>query len=347
MRGALAEKIAAARLPQGGAGAKMHGMNAPRRNLLWDDVRFFLTICREGNLAAAARTLGVDHSTAGRRLAAFERILGAKLVSRTPEGLIVTPAGRQILADCEAMEAAALFVQRRAAGHDTRAAGLVSIAATEALASQLIAPALAELRRSQPELRVNVLVDFRSLDLSRRQADIAVRLPKPTESQLIRRRLGDYGVTLYASRDYLENRGAPKRGQGLDAHSLIAYLDPVSRPGPPFMGESFDESQIVLKSNSTFAQLAAVAGGLGVAELPCCVADLQPEVERVWPEEPPLAWPVWLITHEDLRRATRIRLVSAAIVREFGQRRRILRNGSPPHQAARSQSRFSSATVSK
>lgn len=315
------------RLPQAAAGAKMHSMNAPRKNWLWDDVRFFLTICREGSLAAAARSLGVDHSTVGRRLAAFERMLGAKLTTRTPEGLIVTPAGRQILADCEAMEASAFSVQRRAAGQDTRAAGLVSVATTEALASQLIAPALAELRDTQPGLHVNVLVDFRSLDLSRRQADIAVRLPKPTESQLIRRRLGNYGVTLYASRDYLKNRGTPKRGDGLDSHSLVAYLDPVSRPGPPFMGESFDESQIVLRSNSTFAQLAAVADGLGIAELPCCVADLRPEVERIWPNEPPVPWPVWLITHEDLRRATRIRLVSAAIASQFDQRRRILWNG--------------------
>lgn len=311
----------------------MHSMNAPRKVWLWDDVRFFLTICREGSFAAAALSLGVDHSTVGRRLATFERMLGAKLITRTPQGLIVTPAGRQILSDCEAMEASALSVQRRAAGQDTRAAGLVSIATTEALASQLIAPALAELRDSQPELHVNVLVDFRSLDLSRRQADIAVRLPKPTESQLIHRKLGNYGVTLYASRDYLKDRGAPKRGQGLDAHSLIAYLDPVSRPGPPFMGELFDEAQIVLRSNSTFTQLAAVADGLGIAELPCCVADLHPEIERIWPDVPPLPWPIWLIAHEDLRRATRIRLVSAAIVRQFDQRRRILRNGfnSPHH----------------
>lgn len=333
MRSVIAKRISAARLPQMRDGAKMHSMNTRPNNWLWDDVRFFLTICREGSLAAAARTLGVDHSTVGRRLAVFERMLGAKLTTRTPEGLIITPAGRQILADCETMESSALSVQRRAAGHDTRAAGLVSIATTEALASQLIAPALAELRDSQPELRINVLVDFRSLDLSRRQADIAVRLPKPTESQLIRRRLGDYGVTLYASRDYLKSRGTPKRGQGLEAHSLVAYLDPVSRPGPPFMGESFDESQIVLKSNSTFAQLAAVANGLGVAELPCCVADLRPEVERIWPDEPPIPWPLWLITHEDLRRATRIRLVSAAIVRQFDARRRVLRQGpNSPHR---------------
>ncbi len=113
------------RLPQTAVNAKTHGMNAPRENWLWDDVRFFLTICREGSLAAAARSLGVDHSTVGRRLAAFERMLGAKLITRTPGGLIVTPAGRQILADCEAMEASSLSVQRRRrrSGHPCGRAG--------------------------------------------------------------------------------------------------------------------------------------------------------------------------------------------------------------------------------
>jgi DNA-binding transcriptional LysR family regulator len=319
-------------LPLAPRGAKMHSMNVPRRDWLWDDVRFFLTICQEGSLSAAARTLGVDHSTVGRRLAAFEGLLGTKLIGRTPEGLLITPAGRQILADCETMEAAAIAVQRRAAGQDTRAAGLVTVATSESLAFQLIAPAIAELRSTHPELRVNVRVGFRLLDLSRRQADIAVRLSRPTEYPLIGKKLGSYGITLYASRNYLEKHGVPKRGQGLKGHSLIAYLVPVSLSGSPFMGEIFDDSQIVFKSNSTFAQLAAVADGLGLAELPCCVADLRQEVRRVWPNEPPALCSTWLVAHEDLRRATRIRLVAAAITRQFEQRRRILRYGlsAPP-----------------
>ncbi len=307
----------------------MHRVNASHKGWLWDDIRFFLAVCREGSLSAAASNLRVDYSTVGRRLAAFERQLGAKLVSRTPEGLLLTPTGRQILADCENMEAAALAVQRRAAGQDTRSAGLVTVATTESLAFHLVAPALTELRAIHPELQIHVLVDFRSLDLARRQADIAVRLPKPAESNLVCRRLGAYGFTLYASGDYLANRGTPKRGQGLGGHSLVSYLDRVSSPAPPFMGECFDQSMVVFKSNSTFAQLAAVASGLGIAELPCCVADSQAQtgVQRVWPDESPTPYPIWLITHEDLRRAARIRLVSAAIVKQFGQRRRILRNG--------------------
>jgi len=305
----------------------MQSMNAPQTEWLWDDIRFFLAICREGSLAAAARNLGVDHSTVGRRLTAFEGQLGARLINRTRNGLLLTPTGRQILSDCENMEAAAQAVQRQAAGQDTLSAGLVSIATTDTLAFQLIAPALAELRASHPELQVNVLVGFQSLDLSRGQADMAVRIPKPVETHLTCRRIGTYGFTLYGSRAYMAKRGRPTRSQGLNLHSLITFLDRVSSPDPPFMGESFEQSQIVFKSNGTFAQLAAVANGLGIAELPCCIADLYPELERVWPHEPPVPYPIWLVTHEDLRRAAKIRLVSAAIVKQYDERRGILRNG--------------------
>jgi DNA-binding transcriptional LysR family regulator len=305
----------------------MQSMNAPQTDWLWDDIRFFLAICREGSLSAAARNLGVDHSTVGRRLAAFERQLGARLTNRTRNGLLLTPTGRQILSGCENMEAAAQAVQRRAAGQDTLSAGLVSLATTDTLAFQLIIPALAELRASHPELQVNVLVDFRSLDLSRGQADMAVRIPKPVETHLTCRKIGTYGFTLYGSRAYMAQRGRPTRGQGLNRHSLITFLDRVGISHPPFMGESFEQSQIVFKSNGTFAQLAAVINGLGIAELPCCIADSSSELERIWPDEPPTPYPIWLVTHEDLRRAAKIRLVSAAIVKEYEERRKSLRNG--------------------
>ena len=125
----------------------------------------------------------------------------------------------------------------------------------------------------------------------------------------------------------MAKRGRPTRGQGLNRHSLITFLDRVSISHPPFMGEPFEQSQIVFKSNGTFAQLAAVINGLGIAELPCCIADSSPELERIWPDEPPTPYPIWLVTHEDLRRAAKIRLVSAAIVKEYEERRKSLRNG--------------------
>ena len=296
----------------------------------WDDIRFFLAIARERSLSGAARALGVDHATVGRRLTAFERRLSAKLFSRTPEGFAITSAGQAILNQAEGMEAAALAVDRLATGLDTRSSGLVRLTTLEMLAHQVILPALSTLLQNHPQLQVDLLIGIRTLDIARRQADIAVRIARPTDSNLICRKLGEWGVAAYASRRYLAAHGRPKRGAGLRGHSLIYY--PVAPPslGVPFHGESLDGARVAMNTTGTaFVQIRAVEHGMGIGELPCCLADDNAELERVWPNDRPSMRPVWMVIHQDLRRAARIRLVSNAIVEAFERNAAILRYGRP------------------
>ncbi|HLX03896.1 MAG TPA: LysR family transcriptional regulator [Candidatus Binatus sp.] len=296
----------------------------------WDDIRFFLAIAREQSLSGAARALNVDHATVGRRLTAFERRLSAKLFNRTPEGFAITSAGQAILNQAEGMEAAALAVDRLASGQDTRSSGLVRLTTLEMLAHQVIAPALAILLDKHPQLQIELLIGLPMLDVARRQADIAVRTARPTDSNLICRKLGEWGVTAYASRRYLAAHGRPKRGAGLRGHSLIKY--PITPPsfGKPFHGESLEGARIAMHTTGTaFVQIRAVEHGIGIGELPCCLADENPELERVWPNERPAMRPVWMVIHQDLRRAARIRLVSNAIVEAFERNAAILRYGRP------------------
>jgi len=164
-------------------------------------------IARESSLSGAARTLRVDHATVGRRLTALEQRLGAKLFNRTPEGFAITSAGQAMLKQAEAMEAAAFAVERLASGHDERSSGLVRVTTPEMLARQVVVPAIANLMEMHPQLRVDLLVSLRTLDIARRQADIAVRIARPTDASLILRKLGEFGVTAYASRRYLEKYG--------------------------------------------------------------------------------------------------------------------------------------------
>ncbi len=295
----------------------------------WDDIRFFLAIAREQTLSGAARALRVDHATVGRRLVAFERRLGAKLFNRTPEGFAITAAGRAILNDAEGMETAAMAVERLVTGHDAQSAGLVRLATLEMFADQIILPALATLLEKHPQLQVDLLVGLRTLDIARRQADIAVRIPRPIDSNLIGRKLGEFGVTAYASHRYLAARGAPKRGMGLSGHSLIDYLGAPPAIGAPFLGESLEGARLAMHTTSTFAQMKAVADGIGISVLPCCLADNRPELERVWPDERPTMRPVWMVMHQDLRRAARIRLVSNAIAEAFERNAATLRYGHP------------------
>src|SRR5215469_1721453 len=148
----------------------------------WDDVRFFLAVARAGSLSGAARALGVGHVTVGRRIA---------LLERTPDGFMTTSAGEAILRQCAAMESAAMDLERIVAGRDALLTGSVRVTATEALAYQVIAPAIAALRDTHPELRIDLIVGVRSLDIARREADLAVRFARPAASELVCRKLGE------------------------------------------------------------------------------------------------------------------------------------------------------------
>ena len=299
----------------------------------WDDVRFFLAVSREGSLSGAARALGVDHVTVGRRIALLEQQLSAKLLNRTPDGLTTTSAGQAILRQCEAMEGAALSLERLVEGHDTRAAGLVRVTANDWLTYSFIVPSIASLRERYPELQIDLLASIRILDIARREADLAVRVmfARPTDPRLVCRRLGDIGYALYASRQYLARHGTPQRGEGLGGHDLIDYMFAPAWFGPFYMGESIEGARTSMRVNNPFVRLKATADGLGISELACFFGDGYPEVMRVWPNEAPTLKPVWLITHEDLRRATRIRVVSSAIADAFQRQAKVLRNGQRDH----------------
>src|ERR1700744_1023670 len=141
----------------------------------WVAIRFFLAVARAGSLSGAARTLGVGHVTVGRRITLLENQLGVTLLNRTPDGFVTTSAGEAILRQCAAMESAAMDLERIVAGSDALLAGSVRLTTTEGLAYQLVAPAIAALRETHPQLRIDLLVGARSLDIARRAGDLAAR----------------------------------------------------------------------------------------------------------------------------------------------------------------------------
>ena len=293
----------------------------------WDDVRFFLAVARSGSLSAAARTLRVGHVTVGRRIATFEARLGVTLLNRTPDGFATTAAGEAVLRQCTAMESAALDLERIAAGSDTLVTGSVRVTTTEAIAHQLIAPAIAMLRQRHLELRIDLIVGVRSLDIARREADLAVRFARPASPELVCRKLGDVGFSLYASPRYLARTGIPERHKGLAGCDLITFTGAPVAARPFFMGETLEGSRIALSCNNPLIQLKAAADEVGIAELACFLGDASPDLVRVWPHEPPARRTAWLIVHQDMRRAARIKAVSSAIGEAFRRERRILEEG--------------------
>ena len=237
-------------------------MNRSPGTWQWDDVRYLLAVARTGSLSGAACALGVGHVTVGRRIALLEKRLGVTLLNRTPDGFATTSAGDVVLRQCMAMERAALDLERIAAGRDLLLAGSVRVTTTEALAFQLVAPAIAVMRRTHPELRVDLVAGARSLDVARRDADLAVRFARPSTSDLVCRKLGEVGFTLYASERYLARAGIPRRGQGLAGHDLVGFTGAPAAASPFFMGESLEGARALI-------QLKAAAEELGIVELAC------------------------------------------------------------------------------
>jgi len=304
-------------------------MNRTSGSWQWDDVRFFLAVARTGSLSGAARALGVGHVTVGRRIALLEKRLGVTLLNRTPDGFATTSAGETVLRQCVAMETAALDLERAAAGRDSLVTGSVRVTTTEALAYHLICPAIAELRQVHLELRVDLTVGVRSLDIARRDADLAVRFARPETSDLVCRKLGDVGFSLYASRRYLTTSGIPQRGRGLAGYDLITFTGAPAAASPFFMGEALEGARVALRCDSPFVQLKAAASDVGIAELACLLGDASSDLVRVWPDEAPAQRTAWLIMHQDMRRSARIRAVSTAIGDVFRRQRKTLGQGSP------------------
>ncbi|UQA61343.1 LysR family transcriptional regulator [Polyangium aurulentum] len=270
----------------------------------------FLAIYRRKSHASAGRELGVDATTIGRRLGALERALGARLFDRTPSGLSPTEAGAALFTRAERIEAEVLASERELRGADARLTGTVRVTAGDGLVHYVLIPALAELQRAHPGIALELRADTRALDLSRREADVAVRLSRPREPALVARRLGVMRFGLYASRAYLDRHGSLRRESDLANHAFIGFeaaLDDMVQMR--WLGRTVRDLRWALRANTTTAQVVACAEGLGIGLLPTFTAASDP---RLVPILPRLACPsreAWIVVHEDVRRNARVEAV--------------------------------------
>lgn len=285
----------------------------------WDDLRVFLAINRAGSLSGAGRALGVDQTTAARRLAALEARLGATLFLRTKQGFVLTDAGRQACETGEAMERLAVSFERQAEQADERIAGDVRVTTTDALAVDFVLPAIERLRVAYPDVRIILTTTRRLLDLSRREADIAIRTVRPTQSELIVRRLAQWDVGLYAARAYLDARGEPRQGDAFAGHDLAIYQSGVTeRQDGTLAGEPTTHGRIVAELDSSLMLASFVRAGLALGELPTYVAARDLRLVRVWPAaRRAVPYEAWLVLHRDLARTARVRVAVDAFAHAF------------------------------
>ncbi len=281
----------------------------------WDDTRVFLALCRAQTLRAAARSLGVDQATVGRRLASLEAALDATLFLRASNGYVLTAAGEVVMRAALDMEASASSLERQILGLDERLSGVVRVTTTDSFALDFIIPAVARLRLEHPSIEVQLQASTQMLNLSKREADIAVRTHKPDNPELVVRRLARWHSGLFASRAYLERQGEPAQGTAFAGHDLVIYqpyLDSGNAVG--LVGEPIAQGRIALTCTSGLMVRQALAQGLGLGELPVPLGE-RDGLCKVWQTRKP--YDVWLVTHQDVRHTARVRAVIGAIAEAF------------------------------
>jgi DNA-binding transcriptional LysR family regulator len=274
----------------------------------WDDLRFFLAIARNGNLSAAAKDLHVAQSTVGRRLASLEASLGVRLLNRTPDGYVPTLAGDGVRGHAERLEAEALAMQRAVGGRDVRMAGLVRITCAETVATHILAPALAGLHREHPDIMIELTPNTRALSLSMREADIAVRLSRPNQHDLVIRRIGTMAFGLYAAADYLACHVGMDLADGCPGHHVITQSEDIedgTQTG--WLSGVTHRARVSVQTTSHEAAVTATVRGGGLACLARFRADREDRLVRLEIPPPVPRADIWLVIHKDNRHVPRIR----------------------------------------
>jgi len=284
------------------------------RMMAWDDLRYFLAVARHGTLSAAARALAVSQPTVGRRLAAFEKRLGARLFQSGPSGFVPTATGQRLVAHAEQMELAALEAERTARGRDDGLRGTVRITTSEWLAGRILGAALGPLLERNQALVIDVIADPRHLNLVRREADLAIRPSGFAQQTLYQRRIGRVGFGLYASPQYLARHGEP--GPHAEGHAMLTLPDDVGDATRAWIASHASKARVVMRVNGREQMALLAVAGVGLACLPRIVGDWTHGLRRLSPATPIASRALWLGVHRDVREVPRVRATIDALAAE-------------------------------
>lgn len=292
----------------------------------WDDLRYFLPVARSGSLTKASELLEASQSTVGRRIQELERAIGVRLFARHQTGYFLTDEGRELLHRAERIESQILDLEHDQDLRGEKAVGLVRLATAENIANAILIPELGSFRQRYPAVTLDISTSARSVSLLRREGDIALRLVRPTQKNLIVRKLGVQAHAVYASHDYLLKKqiepGDPvpwDRMEFINWDEEYATL-PIAR----WIAEKSREGMTALVASSLGGHLAATCAGLGVAMLPCFLGDRERGLRRLVEPEDSLRQDIWLVQHPDLISSARVRAVSDFIVDVIERRRALL-----------------------
>jgi DNA-binding transcriptional LysR family regulator len=277
----------------------------------WDSFQYVLAIARHGSLAKAAQHLGVDQSTLYRRLDSIEKTLNVRVFERQRSGYHLTPEGETLAEAAERIESEALAAERHVMGTDSRLNGLIRVSTSDPLGLFLLPPLLGRFSAAYPDVQIQLAVTNQLADLSKRDADVVVRITADPPEHLVGRRVGTLTFSAYASHEYVERHGLKPT---LAEYDWLGYDDALARgPASRWVKQHVPNAKPRFSSDSVAALYYAVRAGMGVAILPCFMAKKDGGLVRLGAIETVENFGIWVLTHPDLRRSARIRAFTRSI----------------------------------
>ena len=299
----------------------------------WDDLRYVLAVANAGSLAGAARNLAVNHTTVLRRIGAFESRLGLRLFERLPTGYVPTAGGEELIAAARHIDDTVTSLERKLAGRDLRLSGAIRVTTTDTLMVSILPEILAEFRAAHPGIETEVALSNVMLNLTKREADIAIRPAKNPPETLVGRRIAKIAFAIYGSSQYLSKR---RKTDDLAAHQWVGPDDSLADTSvAQWMRSELPESEVVLRSDSVLGLREAARAGLGLAALPCYLGDTSPDLICVHRPIAAMQTVLWILTHRDLRRTARIRAFTEFAAKAFARRRPLLEGAEARPRARR------------
>jgi DNA-binding transcriptional LysR family regulator len=309
-------------------------MNAKKRRtaaapaLELGDLPLVLALGRRGTLAGAAESLDVDLSTVFRRLNRLEQGLRVRLFDRSPHGYQPTDAGRRALESAERVETELQALDRDIGGRDQALCGKVRVTASETLSYRVLPPQIARFRAAHPGIDVELAIDNRVLDLQRREADVALRVRRPTDPDLYGRRLATIAWAIYAARDYGTPLRRARGGWDFSPHTVIGWEEGVRQvAASEWLAAHVPAARVLYRSSSLLNHMMAARAGVGLAMLPCYLGDAEAELKRLTPVLDEPASELWIVTHKALRDTARIRAFLSLVGDGIAAQRTLMEGG--------------------
>jgi DNA-binding transcriptional LysR family regulator len=299
-------------------------MAEPNRNLAWDDFRLIKAIADVRSLPAAAALLGIAHSTVFRRLSQIEEVLGAKLFERHRSGYTLTTLGEEMVALAQRVDEDITAFTRKMVGRELSPAGELRVTTSDALLIHLLTPLFMKFRKRFHDVRLDVVLANQELNLSKRDADVAIRATDHPPENLVGRRAATIAWALYGRTEDFPEREAVDL-ERLYARNWVSLGDHLATlKTVKFVQEHVPPERIGYKVNTVLGLAEAIELGLGVGHLPCFIGDAQPGLVRLAPPAPEFSDDLWLLTHPDLRHSPRVRVFLDFLATEVGRQRRFI-----------------------